>query len=670
MHIIKKILIANRGEIAVRIVKTARKMGIKTVAVYSEIDKDSLHVSFADESHCIGHSELSDTYLNIQKIIDIAKKTNCDAIHPGYGFMAENARFVDACNDAGIVFIGPDVNSMKVMGNKIEAREFVSKLDIPMTKGVSGNKENLLEASKSIAFPLLLKAAAGGGGKGMRIVYNEAELAEAIEATSREAKSYFGDETVYIEKYIENPRHIEIQILGDNFGNVIHLFERECSIQRRYQKIIEESPSPTLTPELRIKMGDAAVKIGKAINYNNAGTIEFLVDEDLNFYFLEMNTRIQVEHPVTEMVCGIDIVEEQIHIASGLQLRFKQENIKQNGHAIECRIYAEDPENNFQPSPGKLLLFKEPEITDIRIDTGITKDTEIKSSFDPMICKLIVWENDREDATSKMLSALNEFIIHGIKTNINYLKSLLQNEAFIKNKISTNFCDEYTPQIIKKLNIEKANSPEFIPLIAYILYSLNNKKIQEREHFSDKHNIWNKIGYWRDLMKLRIYLSEKEYIIDIESVKNKDYQIILTGEKYNITFKSIENNKIELFINDIFYKAYISEDLKCNASLSYAGFIFSLSRKDILHKDNSTFRIEDYIEASNNVNSPMPGRVIKINVSEGDEVTKGDVLLIIEAMKMENKIVCAKEKAIIESINVKTAQMVDTTTALLTFKEN
>jgi acetyl-CoA carboxylase biotin carboxylase subunit len=520
MNIINKILIANRGEIAVRVMKTARKLGIKTVAVYSEIDKDSLHVSFADESHCIGESELSDTYLNIEKIIGIAKKANCDAIHPGYGFMAENSRFVDACNEAGIIFIGPTTNSMKVMGNKIEAREFVSKLDIPMTKGVTGNKETLLEASKNIVFPILLKAAAGGGGKGMRIVYKEADLAEAIEATSREAKSYFGDETVYIEKYIENPRHIEVQIIGDNFGNVIHLFERECSIQRRYQKIIEESPSPTLTPELRIKMGEAAVRIGKEINYNNAGTIEFLVDEDLNFYFLEMNTRIQVEHPVTEMVCGIDIVEEQIHIAVGNPLRFKQHDIKQNGHAIECRIYAEDPANNFQPSPGKMLLFKEPEIADIRIDTGITKDTEIKSSFDPMICKLIVWDNIREEAANKMLHALNEFVIHGINTNITYLIALLQSDAFIKNRISTKFCDDFTTQIIENLNTEKAKIPTFIPLIAYTLYSLNNKSIQERVHFTDEHNVWNTIGYWRDLMKLRIYLSDKEYVLDIESIKN------------------------------------------------------------------------------------------------------------------------------------------------------
>jgi acetyl-CoA carboxylase biotin carboxylase subunit len=670
MNIINKILIANRGEIAVRIIKTAKKLGIKTVAIYAEIDKDALHVSFADESHCIGKTELSETYLNIEKIIEIAKKSHCDAIHPGYGFMAENSGFVDACDEAGIIFIGPNTHSMKVMGNKIEAREFVSKLNIPMTKGVTGDKPTLLKASKDIPFPLLLKAAAGGGGKGMRIVNTEAELEEAIEATSREAKAYFGDAAVYIEQFIQNPRHIEVQILGDHFGNVIHLFERECSIQRRYQKIIEESPSPTLTPELRLKMGEAAVRIGKEINYNNAGTIEFLVDEALNFYFLEMNTRIQVEHPITEMVTGIDIVEEQIHIAAGNPLRLKQQDIKQNGHAIECRIYAEDPSNNFLPSPGKMLLFKEPHIADIRIDTGITKHTEIKSAFDPMICKLIVWSPSREEATKKMLTALYEFVIHGIKTNITYLIALLQDEAFIKNKISTKFCDEFTPQIIEKLNLEKSKIPAHIPLIAYTLYSLNNKSIQERTHFTDEHNIWNAIGYWRDLMEIRISLSETEYPVIIENIKNNEYQIQFNGNAYNTSLKIIEDHKIEFFINDIFYSAFISEDLKSNAYLSYSGFIFNLIRKDILHKDTATFRIEDYIETSNNINSPMPGKVIKVNVNEGDEVKKGDVLLIIEAMKMENRIICSKDKAIIESVNVKAGQMVDTTTALITFKED
>lgn len=664
MKIFKKILVANRGEIAVRVMKTAKKLDISTVAIYSEVDKDSLHVSFADEAYCIGKVELIDTYLNINKIIEIAKHTGCDAVHPGYGFMAENSAFVRACNEAGIVFIGPNTNSMKVMGNKIEAREFVKKLNIPMTEGVTGDLETLLKASKNITFPLLVKAAAGGGGKGMRIVYSDGELAEAIESTSREAKSYFGDETVYVEKFIEDPRHIEIQILGDNFGNVVHLFERECSIQRRYQKIIEESPSPTLTQEVRLQMGEAAVKIGKAIGYNNAGTIEFLVDKDLNFYFLEMNTRIQVEHPVTELVTGIDIVEEQIFIAAGNKLRLKQENIKQSGHAIESRIYAEDPSSNFMPSPGKMYMFLEPTLFGIRIDTGITKNTEIKSFFDPMICKLIVWEKDREEATKKMLHALNEFIIHGIKTNITYLIALLQNEAFITNKISTKFCDQYTGKIVEEIASEKENIPLCIPLLAYTLYSLNNKSIQERKHSSDEHNIWNIIGYWRDLMKIKLLYNEKEHNITIENVKNNFYQIEIDGHKYQTTLKTNSDGKLSYYIEDCFYVTYISEDAKGNAFLSYNGHIFNLLRKDILCKDTSVFRMEDFMEDSNSITSPMPGKVIKINVTEGTAVKKGDVILIIEAMKMENRIIAPKD-CIIHKISVKAGDMVESSSTVI-----
>lgn len=659
---------ANRGEIAVRIMRTAKKLGITTVAVYSEVDKDSLHVSFADEAYYIGEQELSETYLNINKIIDVAKRYGCDAVHPGYGFMAENPAFVNACNKASITFIGPSTNAMKIMGNKIEAREFVKTLKVPLTEGITGSMETLLSAGKKIAYPLLVKAAAGGGGKGMRIVYNEKELVDAIESTSREAKSYFGDETVYIEKFIENPRHIEIQVLGDNFGNVIHLFERECSIQRRYQKIIEESPSPTLTQKVRLKMGEAAVSIGKAIGYNNAGTIEFLVDKDLNFYFLEMNTRIQVEHPVTEMVTGIDIIEEQIFIAAGNPLRLKQEDIKQHGHSIESRIYAEDPSNNFLPSPGKMYLFKEPGMSDIRIETGISKSTEIKSFFDPMICKLVVWDTDRELATKKMLHALNDFIIHGIKTNITYLTSLLQGDEFIQNKISTKFCDTFTPDIIEKINKEKDKIPSHIPLIAYALYTLNNKSIQERKHSTDEHNIWNIVGYWRDVMKLKIMFCDKEHEITIEYNKNNHYEFEIEGQKYITELKENTDNKLSFYLNNNFYLTYISEDSKGNAFLSYHGHIFNLVRKDILPKDNSVFRMEDYVQDTNTLTSPMPGKVIKINVIEGDEVKKGNVVIIIEAMKMENRIFAPKD-CVIQKINVKPGDMVETTTALISLEE-
>ena len=521
---IRKILVANRGEIAVRVMRTARRMGIRTVAVYAAIDADSLHVARADEAWCIGEEELADTYLNIGKIIGVARETGCDAIHPGYGFLAENPLFVQACLDAGITFIGPRPDAMRIMGNKIEARAFVKKIGVPMTEGVTGTQAELAATAHKIGFPVLLKAAAGGGGKGMRIVYAENELAEAIEATSRQAKAYFGDETVYVEKFIVEPRHIEVQILGDNHGNVVHLFERECSIQRRYQKIIEESPSPTLTDQVRQQMGEAAVAIGKAIGYNNAGTIEFLVDRDLNFYFLEMNTRIQVEHPVTELVTGIDIVEEQIHVAAGNPLRMKQEEIRQQGHAIECRIYAEDPEANFLPSPGTMTLYREPDLPGIRIDTGITARTAIKSAYDPMISKLIVHGRDRHEATLTMLQALEGYVIHGIRTNLSYLRKLMQGEAFAANRISTGFCDEHTPALVEEIRQERSAIPPAVPIAGYLIHTLKFNTCQEKTATA---GIWQAVGYWRNRMTLKLDFDETAEAIEIPAYSGSRYDFIV-----------------------------------------------------------------------------------------------------------------------------------------------
>lgn len=660
---IRKILIANRGEIAVRVISTAKKLGIKTVAIYSRIDHDSLHVSQADDAYCIGEIELSDTYLNIGKIIDTAKRAGCDAIHPGYGFLAENPLFVDACDQAGIIFIGPRSRVMRMMGNKIEARSFMQKIGIPITEGVTGDHATLMKAKDKIGLPLLLKAAAGGGGKGMRIVHDELELEEAIESTARQALAYFGDATVYIEKYLEDPRHIEFQILGDNYGNVIHLFERECSIQRRYQKIIEESPSPTLTPALRQKMGEAAVKIGKETGYNNAGTIEFLVDKHLNFYFLEMNTRIQVEHPVTEMVTGIDIVEEQIHIASGNKLRLLQQNLSQKGHAIECRIYAEDPESNFQPSPGIMTLYKEPELSNIRIDKGIGSKTEIKSSFDPMICKLIAWGKERNDATQIMINALSEYIIHGIKTNIGYLTKLLQNPAFIENKISTAFCDRHTSDIVSSIKKDKLKVPFFLPVVGFLLSNLH-KRYHDGMITPGSKNVWKDIGYWRNLMGMKLKYEQDEYQVHILQHKNEYFEVEIHGHKYVTTDFIFHKNKLEFSVNGNHCTAYISEDKNNNAFVSINGSVFSLKRKDLLSESVSAAKNDSLGTDSNHVASPMPGKVIKINIKEGDEVKKGDLLLIVEAMKMENKIVSPKD-AVIRKINVSLNERVEVVTPLI-----
>ena len=657
MKIFKKILIANRGEIAVRIIKSAKKLGIQTVAIYSEVDKDSLHIQKADEAYCIGQRELSETYLNIEKIIKTALDSGCDAIHPGYGFLAENGGFVKACMDAKIVFIGPHVRAISLMGNKIESREFVSKLGIPMTQGITGNPEELLAKSGDIPYPILVKAAAGGGGKGMRIVRDPNELEGVLEATSREAKNYFGDGTIYIEKYIEEPRHIEFQILGDNHNNVIHLFERECTIQRRYQKIIEESPSPTLTPEMRAKMGGAAVKISKEIRYNSAGTMEFLVDKDLNFYFLEMNTRIQVEHPVTEMVTGVDLVEEQILVAAGNQLRLKQEEISQNGHAIECRVYAEDPENNFLPSPGKITFYKQPAGDHIRVDSGMEKATEIHSFFDPLIAKLVVWGNNRQIATGKSIAALREFIVHGINTNISYLLGMLKHQAFAKNQLSTKFCDEHTDDILNDLKSEKESQGISIPLFAFTLHSINMKRTNELK------NVWGWIGYWRNIMKIPFEIDGNSQTIVINNKKNLSYIVSIDDKTHQLYQQELDDHEVKFTVDDHFVKAYISTDNKNTGWVTINGIIYKLSRKDLLNE------IDEYVSADqsdneNNLFAPMPGKVIKVNVKKGEKVKRGTVLLVVEAMKMENNIIAVND-ATVNEIPVKEGEMVDTDVQLI-----
>ncbi len=660
MKLFKKLLIANRGEIAVRVIKSAKKLGIETVAIYSEPDEDSLHVKLADEAFCIGPQELGESYLNIEKIIQTAVNFNCDAIHPGYGFLSENADFVKACENAGITFIGPHAEVMKIMGNKIEARKFVKKLGVPITEGITGTTAELLKNVDKLEFPVLVKAAAGGGGKGMRIVYNRDELEGVLETTSREAKNYFGDETVYIEKYIPEPRHIEVQILGDNHGNVIHLFERECSIQRRYQKIIEESPSPTLTDELREKMGNAAVEIGKAIGYNNAGTIEFLVDKDLNFYFLEMNTRIQVEHPVTEMVTDIDIVEEQLMVAAGNRLKYNQKDIKQNGHAIECRIYAEDPSNNFMPSPGKMTLYRQPQGEDIRIDTAIDKATEIQSFFDPMISKLIVKGENREIAIEKSIDALKNYDIHGIKTNIPYLLQLLNHPDFVNNKISTKFCDEHTGEIIKNIETEKNKIDKKIPVFGYLLYTLYSYGDNETD-------VWHNIGYWRNIMKIPVTLENVKYEILINKKRENTLNVVFENENYELCFKEFDNGRLKFRINDTFYNVSVSENEERFGFVSVDGFIFNVERNDILKNIDYSLTSGDNND-KNSLFSPMPGKVIKVNVKKGDKVKNGTVLVVVEAMKMENNIVATGD-ATVEEVAVKEGDMVDTNMQLVYLTE-
>ncbi|WP_373523922.1 acetyl-CoA carboxylase biotin carboxylase subunit [Aquiflexum sp.] len=453
MHKIKKLLVANRGEISLRIMRTARQMGIKTVAVFSEADRNAPHVKFADESVCLGPPPSNQSYLLSDRIIEACKKLGVDAIHPGYGFLSENAAFAKMVSEAGIIFVGPSPESIEVMGSKLAAKNAVSKYGIPMVPGTDEAISDITAAKSKaaeIGYPILIKASAGGGGKGMRIVENEAEFEEQMQRAISEAQSAFGDGAVFIEKYIISPKHIEIQVLGDQKGNVVYLFERECSIQRRHQKVIEEAPSPVVSSEMRKAMGEAAVKVAKACDYYGAGTVEFIVDEKLDFYFLEMNTRLQVEHPVTEMITNKDLVKEQILIAEGLPLSFSQEDLKINGHAVEVRVYAEDPKNNFLPDIGNLQTYIRPHGPGIRVDDGFEQGMDIPIYYDPMIAKLIVHDESREKAIIKMIHAIDDYQITGIETTLAFCKFVMEHAEFKSGRFNTKFVEQFfSPEMLQ-----------------------------------------------------------------------------------------------------------------------------------------------------------------------------------------------------------------------------
>lgn len=490
----KKILIANRGEIACRVIRACRDMGIKTVAVYSEADKNALHVRMSDEAFHIGNPPSAESYLRWEKILEVAKKSGAEAIHPGYGFLSENANFVRKVTEAGIVFIGPPPEAMEGMGGKISARIIAINADVPVVPGTTEplkNYEDALETSRRIGFPVMLKASAGGGGKGMRLVFEESELKSALETAQSEALAGFGDDAVYVEKAVVRPRHIEIQVFSDKHGNHVYLGERECSIQRRHQKVIEESPSPINDAELRRKMGECAVKVAKAVNYVGAGTVEFLVsDLDRSFYFLEMNTRLQVEHPVTELVTGIDLVREQIRVAWGEQLSFTQQDIQMKGHAIECRVYAEDPENNFLPSPGKITRLRVPSGNGVRDDSGIYEGSEISIYYDPMISKFCVYGRDREEVLGRLGRALQEYEVGGIKTTLPFFREIIEDSEFIEGKLDTGFIPRWQQRRAKQEPSEVDKD------LAIIAAALQNSKTQTAIAVSSRvaESRWQKAG--------------------------------------------------------------------------------------------------------------------------------------------------------------------------------
>ncbi len=494
---LNKILIANRGEIAIRIMRACRELGIKTVAVYSEADKNAQHVQFADEAVLLGGAAPKESYLNMDALLRAARDSQSDAIHPGYGFLSENASFAAAVESANLTFIGPSADSIRAMGDKAESKILMKKAGVPTVPGFEGleSYDDFKKAANEIGYPVLVKAAAGGGGKGMRVVNAESELKEAIELARREALNAFGDERLLIEKYLAEAHHIEIQVFGDKHGNLVHLFERECSVQRRHQKIIEESPSPLLTPELRARMGEAAVNAAQAVNYYNAGTVEFIFDpKTQQYYFLEMNTRLQVEHPVTELVTGLDLVHWQIRIAAGEKFPFTQSDLHQHGHAIECRVYAEDPATGFLPSTGKLLQFIQPQGPGIRVDSGFATGDEVTHFYDPLLAKLVVYAGNREDAIKRMKSALNDFIVHGVVTNIDYMHAVLETDDFKQGKVSTRWVET-------KFGEWNIPQPELHALIAAALADVvfvSGKAQPAVSNETDPFNPWKQTGNYRN----------------------------------------------------------------------------------------------------------------------------------------------------------------------------
>ena len=649
---INKILIANRGEIAVRIIKSLRKLHIASVAVFADNDANALHRRMADEACPLGGGALKDTYLNVRKIIDAALDAGADAIHPGYGFLSESPELVEACEANNLIFIGPDAQSMRLMGNKIEARKVAIKNGIPVTFGTMGSHDDIIAQADSLPYPVLIKAAAGGGGKGMHIVWKKEDLKDELERASREAEKYFGDGTVFVEQYIENPRHIEVQVLADHFGNVIHLHERECTIQRRYQKIIEESPSPTLTEEKRKQLCDTAVKLCKAIGYRNAGTVEFLVDKDLNFYFLEMNTRIQVEHPVTEMRTGIDIVEEQIRIARGKEMGWTQDAIQPQGHAIELRIYAEDPANGFLPTPGKVTAYHEPQVRGARVDSSIDGPCAISEAYDPMIAKLTCHAKDRQSAIETARRALKEFIIQGLTTNKAYLWEVIKNEDFIENKIDTSFCATHQDGLIKALE-DSRNAQNVNDIVAaFLMYDFCKKHVEHQPE-----NVWEEIGYWRYHMQLIVDVEGKKIPVNISDAEAGRINGTVGETPFAVEFIQYENRQLKVMLNGRTETVYCSVNNEQKTIINFHGLNFNCYRTDQLN-DTLDYACKESVNDKSKLVSPMPGKVVKINVKEGDEVKEGMIMMVVEAMKMENNIVAAG-KAKVKRIFVEEGQMVD-----------
>ena len=658
----KKILIANRGEIACRVIKTAQKMGIKTVAVYSEADKEARHVQMADESVCIGPAPSRESYLVMDRIIQACKDTGAEAVHPGYGFLSENELFAKRCEEEGIVFIGPKHQSIAAMGDKIASKKLALEAKVNTIPGHNeaiATTEEAVKIAQGIGYPVMIKASAGGGGKGLRVAFNDKEAAEGFAACKTEAMSSFGDDRIFIEKFVEGPRHIEIQVLGDAYGNIVYLGERDCSIQRRHQKVIEEAPSPFIDPATRKAMGEQAVALAKAVNYQSAGTVEFVVGKDKSFYFLEMNTRLQVEHPVTEGITGLDLVEQMIRVAAGEKLAFKQEDVKLDGWSMECRINADDPFRNFLPSTGRLVKYRPPAEQDgVRVDTGVYEGGEIPMYYDSMIAKLIVHGKDRAEVIQKMRDTLNNFVIRGIHSNVPFQAALLQHPRFVSGDFTTGFIAEEYPQGFKKDSVQPADPNRLAALAAFMRYrylehiKLIDGQLAGHEMVIAKQFVIvssKRVGASEDPYELpaRIELKQGVYSVYIDAADGLSrYDIESTWRPGDITLHARINgtSKITAQVERRGVKYYLVLDGAQYDCMVLSPLGAELQRRMPVKLPPDTSKL---------VLSPMPGLLTKIFVKAGESVTAGQKLAAIEAMKMENTLsavqdgiiseICAKE---------------------------
>lgn len=656
----KKILIANRGEIACRVASTARQMGIATVAVYSDADRHAAHVKACDEAIYIGGSEPSQSYLRADAIIEAAKKTGAEAIHPGYGFLSENGRFVEACHQAGIKFIGPSAAAMEAMGSKSAAKALMEKAGVPLVPGYHGDNQDpdfLHQQADSIGYPVLIKASAGGGGKGMRIVNSSDEFIGMLESCKREAINSFSNDHVLIERYVTKPRHIEIQVFGDELGNYVYLFERDCSVQRRHQKVIEEAPAPGMTEERRRAMGEAAVNAARAVNYVGAGTVEFIAEQDGTFYFMEMNTRLQVEHPVTEMITGYDLVEWQLRIANNEAIPVQQEDLSINGHAIEVRIYAENPDNDFLPSIGLLSHLDFPSHLSfvnapVRVDSGISQGDRISPFYDPMIAKLIVWGVDREQAIARMRQALLETHIIGLHTNVSFLYRLMNNSSFVSADLDTGLIEKNQASLFppgQKLSIKALG----YAAASYLAkHGLKNSRAAQNTATSYV-DPWDSSDYWRSRQSagtsITVADDSAQYLVTIKQRSTDDWILDVDGTEHELTWEvtSTANNQDNYEIN-----------LGLNGTLSKGKVVLNGEELYLYTQDGQTrLSIPDSLAhagegddvGGGGLTAPMPGKVINIQVNVGDKVEQGQVLVVMEAMKMEHSIT-ASTGGVVEEI--------------------